>query len=189
MYSTAISQFAMDDDFKYEGGAEPFVITRNLSRLMTEPVKNRQGRAFMKRPENFKRVYWLYENYFIQEKDTYHNRLIDMGKKRFYRLAQEYEELDPQYEADLKEQDELYSISEKPKRHGVVPENFEKVLEGIDSGLSPEEACEKDGCRNIPEIDIKRYALKLKGGRSAVALANRYKDSIVAMHLRDGVLN
>ena len=77
-------------------------------------VKTNRGREFKGRPENFITVYWLYENYFLAEKDTYHNKLMDIGKKRFYRLATEYETTDPNYYKDLLEQEEKYHISEKP---------------------------------------------------------------------------
>lgn len=172
-YSTADSRMAMAETLRYDGGPVPFLIMQNLDRLKHETFPTHQGRPFMQQPENFKRAYWLYENFFLSENQSFRNRLIDISKKRFLRLAAEYEQLDPDYEADLNEQDRLYRISQKPKRTGSVPEQFPQLLELYDQGMPAADACKKAGCRYIPPVDIERYRLKYTTGRKGILIANR----------------
>lgn len=188
IYSTALSDMTLSLDCAPGSYNAEALIEKRCKMMLSEKAKTNRGPAYMDRPAGFKKVYWLYENYFLAEKDTYHNRTIDMGKKLFYRLAKEYETIDPDYENDLIEQDKLYGISLKPKRHGAVPADFDKFLEKISAGTSLKDACNDMGYDYIPPIDIERYVLKHEGGRKAMAEANKLRLTDLAKELTKDVL-
>lgn len=187
--STCDWSMCLPENLLYNSGNDyPDIIKEKLAAIDALEVKTNRGREFKGRPENFTTVYWLYENYFLAEKDTYHNKLIDMGKKRFYRLATEYETTDPNYYKDLLEQEEKYHISEKPKRHGSVPGDFDKFLELLDNGLSLDEAAKQMNYNMINDIDFKRYQVKYLGGRKSMALANELRKTELALSLTKDVI-
>ena len=177
-YSTALSNYRLDKSMYYvKGKGISFPVVRNLEKLGQDKEllsAANHGRSFINRPENFETVYWLYENYFISEPDAYDNPLMKTGKKQFYRLAAEYEQFDPGYAEALKEQERLYGISKKPKRHGAVPERFKEFLELLDNGTKHAEACRIMNYPVIPPIDVKRYKLKFEGGRKGMWKAHAF---------------
>ena len=74
-------------------------------------------------------------------------------------------EASPDYQSKLIENVSLYSIDEKPKRLGVVPDSVEE-----NSSLS--------------EVEKIRYIMKRDGGKSAMATAAiKYKDSSLIQSL------
>lgn len=187
--STCDWSMSLPDALKYDGNTYPDIIKEKLAAIETLEIKTNQGREFKGRPENFKTVYWLYENYFLAEKDTYHNKLMDIGKKRFNRLATEYETTDPNYYKDLLEQEEKYHISEKPKRHGAVPDDFNKFLQLLDDGLTLNEAAKQMNYNMMNNIDFKRYQIKYLGGRKSMSLANELRKTELALSLTKDVIN
>lgn len=176
-YSTAIN-YRLNRDLAYRGGGIPTVIVQNLEDMeeVYSWVSDNRGRTFTDAPEHFKDVYWLYENYFIAEGDTYHTPVMDISKKKFGRLAAEYE-TSPEYASDLKEQNRLYHIGSKPKRYGKVPDDFGEFLQMLDGGESLKTACANTGYHFSTMMEVNRYRLKYEGGRSAMALATRYRNS------------
>lgn len=186
--STADWGMKIRDDLIKVGDEYPEEIQKKIEAIKTIKIKTNQGRAFQGRPEHFKTIYWLYENYFLAETDVYDNKLLKIGKKLFRRLAEEYETTDPSYYGDLLQQDELYKISEKPKRHGKVPDDFPKFLELIDKGMSLEEASREMNYNMMNPIDFKRYQVKYLGGKKSMAVANELRKTDIAKELTKDIV-
>ncbi len=166
--STSGWDFSLPDSLMYKGGELPDSINERLELLKSMDIKTNQGRAFHDRPENFKKVYWLYENYFLQESNLYKNKLISISKTMYRRLAMDYELLDPDYFKDLEEQEKLYKISEKPKRFRAVPDDFQELIDLVESGYSLEISLAQQKYPRLHPIDYKRFKLKHEGGRKAM---------------------
>lgn len=186
--STSGWNMCLSEDLIYNEEELPAAIKDRLKIIDSLEVKTNQGRAFLDRPDNFETVYWLYENYFLAEKDTYKNRLISISKKLFNRLATEYEESDPNYYNALSEQDELYNISEKPKRHGSVPDDFEDFLNLVNQGVPVGEAARRMNYTRMNDIDFKRYLIKYHGGKKSMAVANEMRKTDLALKLTKDVI-
>ena len=186
--STADWSMKIKNEYIKNGEEYPESIIEKINKIKTIKIKTNQGRAFQERPENFETIYWLYENYFLSETDTYDNKLLKIGKKLFRRLAEEYETTDPNYYLELCRQDELYKISEKPKRHGKVPDDFPTFLNLIDNGLTIDDAAKKMNYNMMNPIDFKRYQIKYLGGKKSMAVANELRKSELAIELTKNII-
>lgn len=147
--------------------------TSFLDALKDSDIPSRQGRK--KKPleitDAFKKLYWLYENYFISEKVVYKNKLIGkITKVAFNQLCDLYESL-PEYESDEQEQEQLHRILQKPKRHGAVPTIFPDIISMKEKGLSLQDTCERLNCKPMSEITFERLKIKAEYGRSATGKA------------------
>lgn len=87
------------------------------------PFANYQGRPAIPLTEDFKEVYWMYENFFIDEKTSIHNVKFKMAKNSFHAKCRLYE-LTDSYKTDLAKQHELYQTANKPNRSGKLPDWF-----------------------------------------------------------------
>ena len=187
--STSDWKMMLVEELFMDEGQYPPKLLEKLAIIDNLEIKTHQGRAFKDRPEYFVDIYWLYENYFLSETDTYNNKRLKISKKLFYRLATEYETTDPNYYMALQEQDEMFGISEKPKRHGAVPEDFPQFLELLDQGLSLEEASKQMNYNIMNPIDFKRYQIKYLGGRKSMAVANELRKTDLAKDLTKDIIN
>lgn len=140
---------------------------------------NRGRRQAHNVDENFIQLYWYYENYFIPEKLTFTNTLIGhFTKKVFMRLCEEYE-ASVRYASDEAEQISITgnSLIEKPKRHGLVPANFNLLVDAINNGEKIEEACQRFSIPSMTPATYERYLLKYTLGKSGLSKASfRYKN-------------
>ena len=181
--STVGPDFRLPKELYYYGQGLPYTIVQTMMNLDQVNLRTNKGGLRKDAPVMFREVYWLYENYFIREQDALHNDAMDMGKKRFYRLATEYEEEDPDYPEDQLKQERLYQISKKPKRRGHVPEHFEEFLARVDSGEPLDKVIDDMGYPRLTPIDVERYRLKHKGGKSCLSLASYTADTPKAKEL------
>ena len=181
--STVGLDLNLPTEMYFGGHGVPYIIARAMRYMDQVNIRTFKGAAFKKRPALFKEIYWLYENYFIREQDAFSNDAIEIGKKRFYRLATEYEEEDPEYEEDQKEQERLYQISKKPKRRGLVPDHYDEFLKRIDSGERLETVIKEMSFPRLTPIDVERYRLKYEGGKRQLALASYIADTPQAKEL------
>ena len=186
--STVGPDLDLPKEMYFGGRGLPYAIVQTMQKIDRVKIHSNKGPSFKGRPPLFKEVYWLYENYFLKEKDLLQNDAIHIGKKRFYRLATEYEEEDPAYIKDQQEQERLYQISRKPKRHGTVPENFGEFLARVDSKEPLSQVIKEMGYPRLTPIDVERYRLKHIGGRSSLALANSATDTPQAKKLVEAVM-
>lgn len=132
--------------------------------------------------ENFIKLYWYYENYFIPETLTLTNKLIGhFTKKVFIRLCDDYEHSE-RYARDEAEQAAIEEncLIEKPKRHGLVPEKFPEMLAAVNDGVSVADACSQTGIPSMTDISFERYRLKYALGKSGLGKASfKYKRQAV----------
>lgn len=110
------------------GGTEavtllPFTKHQDIPDIPLEKFIKYQGRPAIPLTDEFKEVYWLFENFFIDEQTASSNIHYKMAKNSFCTKCRLYE-LSDSYKADLKKQHELYQTADKPKRQGKVPEWF-----------------------------------------------------------------
>lgn len=122
--------------------------------------------------EDFEKVYWAYENYFIPLETAVSNNLYYVSRRKFYQLCDEYEKSD-RYSIMLENEERKNNISEKPKRYGKVPENFDKLVQALCSAPSEQELfeeCQKLNISTIHPIDFKRYYLKNKSDGHSIAI-------------------
>lgn len=180
----------------FDGRLNPDLVTNKkwikdvINAINSAEIKSNKGRPVEKVPDHFYEVYWLYENYFLPEPDSYKNRYFSMGKRRFHSLCDAYERSGEEYtRAELK-QDEKYRISEKPKRNGAVPEFFPELMKRVEIDKVPlSTALSDSGIPFMTEITYKRYALKCKGGKSAMSKAGLLRNTPLAKELcRDVIL-
>ena len=186
--STVGPDLDLPKEMCFGGRGLPYAIVQTMQKIDRVKIHSNRGPSFKGRPPLFKEIYWLYENYFLKEKDLLQNEAIHIGKKRFYRLATEYEEEDPAYIKDQQEQERLYQISKKPKRHGTVPENFGEFLARVDNKEPLCQVIAEMGYPRLTPIDVERYRLKHIGGRSSLALANSATDTPLAKKLVAAVM-
>ncbi len=149
--------------------------------LKTIKIKNNQGRFSAPITEEFIIAYWRYENYFTKE-ETAFSEAGNVSKTVFYKWAREYEAnnhpLFNYWEAQ-QEQDVLYHISSKPKRHGKRHERFEELEELVEvQGMDLVSACEQLEIPRMTPIDYKRYKLKTSRKVVAQALFEYCKDEL-----------
>lgn len=140
--------------------------------LQSVPIKDNRGKFSAPMTQEFVDAYWRYENFFTKE-ETAFEEAGGVSKTVFYKWAKEYElNKHPlfNYGFAQQEQEELYGISGKPKRHGKRHEMFDELVHLVDvQGIELIPACEQLGIPKMTVIDYKRY--KLKTGRKALAQA------------------
>lgn len=138
-------------------------------------VPTRQGRK--KKPlvitDEFKTLYWYFENYFVPEDIVYYKRNNLIGKitkVAFNQLCDQYEQ-SPEYASDEAEQDSLYQISQKPKRHGKTPAEIREWCSAPDDGKIAA-ICDQLG---ITLTTFNRYVLKGTGRKAMGKATFAYK--------------
>ena len=138
-------------------------------------VPTRQGRK--KKPltitDEFKTLYWYFENYFVPEDIVYYKKNTLVGKitkVAFNQLCDQYEQ-SPEYEADEAEQEALYQISQKPKRHGKTPTEILEWCSAADDGKTAV-ICDQLG---MTPTTFNRYVLKGTGRRATGKATFAYK--------------
>ncbi|MBQ1171955.1 MAG: hypothetical protein IIX48_05075 [Lachnospiraceae bacterium] len=140
--------------------------------LQSVPIKDNRGKFSAPMTQEFVDAYWRYENFFTKE-DTAFEEAGGVSKTVFYKWAKEYELNNHplfNYGFAQLEQEELYGISRKPKRHGKRHEMFDELVHLVDvQGVELLLACEQLGIPRMTDIDYKRY--KLKTGRKALSQA------------------
>lgn len=149
---------------------------------------SRRGRPQKKTPitPDFKKVYWLYENYFIPENVALTNSLTGIiSRSSFYRLCRDYEE-SPEYENDEKhEYDKHSDLIEKPKRYGTIPKNFSTLVEmHLDQQVSLHDACRKLNITEMTELTFQRLYNKFTYGKSLITTCvHKYTDKELSSSL------
>ncbi len=130
----------------------------NLTFISTRKGRNK---AIQRITGDFRTVYWLFEQYIISEKKALDNTLTGkMSKTKFYNLCKAYEQSERYADDEEANRRNMPELLEKPKRYGVVPNDFESSDHS-----------------NMTETTYRRMLLKKKGGRKAMAQASvNYND-------------
>ena len=140
-------------------------------------IKTKRGTKKGDITEDFKTVYWLYENYFIPESLVYYNTIN--GKTThvtFTSRCADYER-SPEYVVDEAAEHAKNRIGDKPKRYGKPPEGFEKLCSLIVSGeMSLEDASKELG---ITPTTFNRYILKGAGRKAMSQATYTFKDQAI----------
>ena len=133
------------------------------------PFSGYQGRPAIPITDEFIEIYWLYENFFIDEKTALKNKLFKMAKASFHSKCRLYE-LSRNYKEDLLIQQELHHISLKPKRSGKVPEWFtEEFMCEVDSDPDAVSTiCIERNILPISRIEYERWKTKYLIGRKGL---------------------
>lgn len=141
-------------------------LVEGLQKGLSSEIKTKRGRR--KRniqpsdiTEDFKKVYWGYEHYFLSDTATYNNTKFPLNKVSFREYSRVYEGM-PEYAADEWAQEYADTeawLSEKPKRLGNVPK-WKDLKELRDKGISLDEACKKLNIPPMTEISYQRFLLK-----------------------------
>lgn len=133
--------------------------------LKNEKIKSNKGKvstATEYKDEDFEKVYWAYENYFIPIEVAVSNNYFYMSKRKFYNLCEEYEQ-SANYGKKIEEQEKMFCISEKAKRVGKVPEWFDTLEKMVSYAPSSEElasSCKELGVPIMHPINFYRMRLK-----------------------------
>ncbi len=127
------------------------------------PFTHYWGRPQIPLTEDFKKIYWYYENFFIDEKTAINNIHIKMAKASFHSKCRLYE-LTQEYKTDLVEQNTLSQTADKPKRSGKVPEWFTTdFIDQVDSAPeSIEEICIEHNIFPISLLEYNRWKIKYR---------------------------
>ena len=133
------------------------------------PFANYQGRPTIPLTDEIKEVYWLYENFFIDEQTASCNIYYKMAKNSFRAKCRLYE-LSDSYKMDLEKQHELYQTADKPKRQGKLPEWFtEDFTAEVEHDLDAiEEICMRHNIFPISKREYKRWKIKYDVGRKGL---------------------
>lgn len=133
-----------------------------LNQLQSQNIKTARGNISHEfEPELFRKTYWEYENYFIKESTAL--EALSISKTLFYKWCQMYEqdEIDCLfYEIEELEQEKLYNISSKPKRHGKQPDKMNELIIEYSNTNDLSSACKKIGIPNMTKITYQRYVRK-----------------------------
>ncbi len=133
--------------------------------LKNEKIKTNKGKvstATEYKDEDFEKVYWAYENYFIPIEVAVSNNYFYMSKRKFYNLCEEYEQSES-YGKKIEEQEKMFCISEKVKRVGKVPKWFDTLESMVSYAPSSEElasSCKELGVPIMHPINFYRMRLK-----------------------------
>ncbi|MGN0605058.1 MAG: hypothetical protein ACI4JM_00915 [Oscillospiraceae bacterium] len=147
-------------------------ICNQLKTIQLKPNAGRRTTSTKVFPADFEKVYWAYENYFIPLETAVSNNLYYVSRRKFYQLCDEYEKSD-KYSIMLQNEERKNNISEKPKRYGKVPENFDKLVQALGSAPSEQDLFEECRKLNIPvihPIDYKRYYIKSMENGHSIAI-------------------
>ncbi|MGN0579318.1 MAG: hypothetical protein ACI4JE_00450 [Ruminococcus sp.] len=170
-----VSDFATTD-FSFcpmhKSKAEIDTICEQIKTIQLKPNAGRRTTATKILADDFERVYWAYENYFIPLETAVSNNLYYVSRRKFYQLCEEYEKSDKYLQMLVIEENEN-NISEKPKRFGKVPADFDKLVKEIGAAPSEQELSEECRKLNIPvihPIDYKRYYIKSMENGHSIAI-------------------
>lgn len=147
-------------------------ICKQLKTIQLKPNAGRKTTSTQVFLEDFEKVYWAYENYFISLETAVANNLFYVSRRKFYQLCDEYEKSD-RYLMMLEKEETENHVSEKPKRYGKVPANFDKLVQKLGATPSVQELYEECRKLNMPAIniiDFKRYYLKNKSDGHSIAI-------------------
>ncbi len=138
------------------------------------PFSNYRGRPAIPLTDEFVEIYWLYENFFIDEKTAISNKKIKMAKASFHAKCRLYE-LSDHYKDDLKAQHELYQTGDKPKRSGKVPDWFTEgfMSQVEDAPDSVQEICMQHNIFPISPLEYNRWKVKYMIGRKGLFEVNK----------------
>lgn len=114
--------------------------------FLKEPSRGRKRKKGI--TDEFKKIYWQYENYEISPVTAYEK--TGYSKNWFYKIAKSYEQ-SKEFKEDIKKQK---GIEKKPCRIQTIPDGFKE--DSINMPLK--ELSEK---YELPEIQCKRLILKL----------------------------
>ena len=147
-------------------------ICKQLKTIQLKPNAGRKTTSTQVFLEDFEKVYWAYENYFISLETAVANNLFYVSRRKFYQLCDDYEKSD-RYLTRLVKEEEENSISEKPKRFGKVPEYFDELVQK--TGTVPSELILVEACKSLDVpilnlIDFKRYYLKSRPDGHSIAI-------------------
>ena len=149
-----------------------YSICEQLKKMKLKTNAGRKTTSTKVYPEDFEKVYWAYENYYISLETAVSNNLFYVSRRKFYQLCDEYEASD-RYFLQLEKEEAENTISKKPKRYGKVPVNFDNLVQML--GESPSDSELSEACRtlNMPiilPIDYKRYHIKNMPDGHSVAI-------------------
>ena len=148
--------------------------------------KHYWGRPQIPLTEDFIKIYWYYENFFIDEKTALDNPLIKMAKASFHAKCRLYE-LTNEYKADLAKQNSLFQTADKPKRSGKVPEWFTTdFMEQVDN--NPDaigEICIEHNIFPISLLEYNRWKVKYTIKRKGLSeTSKKFLDSTLTESLQ-----
>ena len=164
-------------DYSWQYCKNPMDVIGSIEKMSVSGIPTRQGRKTKDLivTDEFKQLYWYYENYFVPENIVYYqtNTLVGkITKVAFNRLCDKYER-SAEYKIDELEQEQLYQISKKPKRHGKAPAEIAELHPCTDIDQCVIEAiCAQ---LSISPITFQRYILKGVGRKSMAKAAFTYK--------------
>lgn len=170
-----VSDFATTD-FSFcpmqKSKAEIDTICEQIKTLQLKTNAGRKTTATKILADDFERVYWAYENYFISLEIAVSNNLFYASRRKFYQLCKDYEKSD-KYHQILEIEERENNISEKPKRFGKVPERFDELVQVLGANPSEKELSEECSKLNMPTIhpiDFKRYYIKNQTDGHSIAI-------------------
>lgn len=146
-----------------------------INSLYSVKIPNKQGRKALPRviTLEFKETYWMYENYFLSEAITLDNPVSGhIPKKKFYELSKIYEASEYYSKDEENEINKNPELLEKPKRHGVLPKDFEALMELYEQNGDIKQSCT---LLNIPPMSkntFTRYLHKYYKGRKGMRAAS-----------------
>ena len=169
---SGVSDFATTD-FSFcpmnKSNEEIDFICKQLKKIQLKSNAGRRTTSTKVSLDNFEKAYWAYENYFISLETAVSNNLFYVSRRKFYQLCEEYEKSE-KYIMMLEKEESENLISEKPKRYGKVPENFDKLVQRLVASPSEQKLyaeCKKLDIPTIHFIDYKRFYIKsFKEGHS-----------------------
>ena len=150
------------------------------------PFANYQGRPTIPLTDEIKEVYWLYENFFIDEQTASSNIHYKMAKNSFRAKCRLYE-LSDDYKQDLEKQHALYQTADKPKRHGKLPDWFTNVFmaEVEHDPDAIEEVCMRNNIFPISKLEYNRWKIKFNIGRKGLfETSKKFHDSQLIISLQ-----
>lgn len=170
-----VSDFATTD-FSFsamnKNKAEIDSICKQLETLKLKTNAGRKTTSTHVALDNFEKVYWAYENYFIPLETAVSNNFFYVSRRKFYQLCEEYEKSE-RYFMMLKKEEMENHISEKPKRFGKVPEHYDGLIQILGASPSEQELfeeCKKMEVPIIHPIDYTRYYIKNMEDGHSVAI-------------------
>jgi|GEM_PF-4273827 len=191
---TGLSKYSTTDYSMEEIKVPPDRFDELCEDVLSEKIIKNQGRKKIEVDDDFEKIYWLYENYFIDEKTAVNNNIKKLSRAGFYRLCDDYENMKKyavRYNEKQRVQDSEHSIGKKPKRYGTPPPSqfFDRYEELLDDNTREEAlkiACEEFKLPAMTLIDLKRYKLKLDQGKSSVYKAfAQYRDDALIKEMTE----
>lgn len=160
-----VSDFATTD-FSFavinKSGTEIDSICEQLKMVQLKTNAGRKTTSTQVSLDDFEKVYWAYENYFISLETAVSNNYFYVSRRKFYQLCDDYEQSE-RYFMRLENEECKNHISEKPKRYKKVPERFDELVKIIGTAPFEQElfeTCKKLNMTIIHPIDYKRFLIK-----------------------------